>query len=142
MADTLGVLLISDGHERAHYAFVVATAAAAIGRDVTLFATNGGCHALLDTPPYAGSPYVGSSYAGASYAGASYVGSSNVGPTIPGVATLAELRDAALALGIRMMACPMGLRLAGLEGAALAPGVVVAGVPSFLAAASGQVITL
>ena len=142
MADTLGVLLISDGLERAHYAFVVATAAAAIGRDVTLFATNGGCHALLDTPPYAGSPYVGSSYAGASYAGASYVGSSNVGPTIPGVATLAELRDAALALGIRMMACPMGLRLAGLEGAALAPGVVVAGVPSFLAAASGQVITL
>ena len=137
MADTLGVLLISDGLERAHYAFVVATAAAAIGRDVTLFATNGGCHALLDTPPYAGSPYVGSSYAGASY-----VGSSNVGPTIPGVATLAELRDAALALGIRMMACPMGLRLAGLEGAALAPGVVVAGVPSFLAAASGQVITL
>ena len=152
MADTLGVLLISDGLERAHYAFVVATAAAAIGRDVTLFATNGGCHALLDTPPYAGSPYVGSSYAGASYAGASYagasyagasyVGSSNVWPTIPGVATLAELRDAALALGIRMMACPMGLRLAGLEGAALAPGVVVAGVPSFLAAASGQVITL
>lgn len=142
MADTLGVLLISDGLERAHYAFVVATAAAAIGRDVTLFATNGGCHALLDTPPYAGSPYVGSSYAGSSYAGASYVGSSNVGPTIPGVATLAELRDAALALGIRMMACPMGLRLAGLEGAALAPGVVVAGVPSFLAAASGQVITL
>ena len=137
MADTLGVLLISDGLERAHYAFVVATAAAAIGRDVTLFATNGGCHALLDTPPYAGSPYVGSSYAGASH-----VGSSNVGPTIPGVATLAELRDAALALGIRMMACPMGLRLAGLEGAALAPGVVVAGVPSFLAAASGQVITL
>ena len=142
MADTLGVLLISDGLERAHYAFVVATAAAAIGRDVTLFATNGGCHALLDTLPYAGSPYVGSSYAGASYAGASHVGSSNVGPTIPGVATLAELRDAALALGIRMMACPMGLRLAGLEGAALAPGVVVAGVPSFLAAASGQVITL
>ena len=117
MADTLGVLLISEGLERAHYAFVIATAAAAIGRDVTLFATNGGCHALLATPPYAG-------------------------PAVSGVATLAELRDAAAALGIRMMACPAGLRLAGLEGAALAPGVIVAGVPSFLAAASGQVITL
>jgi len=114
---TLGVLLISDGLERAHYAFVLATAAAAIGRDVTLFATNAGCHALLAVLPYDG-------------------------PHAPGVATLAELRDAAGAIGVRLLACPAGLRLVGLEEAALAPGVTVAGVPSFLAASPGQVITL
>jgi peroxiredoxin family protein len=28
----LGILLISGGHERAHYALVIATAAAALGR--------------------------------------------------------------------------------------------------------------
>ena len=116
-APTLGVLLISDGGERAHYAFVIATAAAAIGRDVTLFATNGGCRALLAVLPYAG-------------------------PTAPGVATLSELRDAAAELGVRRMVCAAGLRVAGLDAAALAPGVTVAGVPGFLAAAPGQVITI
>ncbi len=117
MAEPLGVLLISGGAERAHYAFVIATAAAAIGRNVTLFATNEGCHALLAATPYAG-------------------------PSVPGVATLAELRAAAVELGVRQMACTAGLRLAGLEAAALAPGVELGGVPSFLAAAPGQVITL
>ncbi len=116
-APTLGVLLISGGGERAHYAFVIATAAAAIGRDVTLFATNDGCHALRAVLPYAG-------------------------PVTPGVATLAELRDAAVELGVRRMVCDAGLRVAGLDAAALAPGVMVAGVPSFLAAAPGQVITI
>jgi peroxiredoxin family protein len=43
----LGILLLSGSHERAHYAFVLASGAAALGRDVVLFATNHGCHALL-----------------------------------------------------------------------------------------------
>ena len=36
----LGVLLLSGTHDRAHYAFVVASGAAALGRQVVLFATN------------------------------------------------------------------------------------------------------
>ena len=47
MAEPLGILLISGGHERAHYAFVLAAGAAAMGRRVCVFATNAGCHALL-----------------------------------------------------------------------------------------------
>jgi predicted peroxiredoxin len=48
MADqALSILLISGGHDRAHYAFVVAAGAAALGRRVQLFATNGGCRALM-----------------------------------------------------------------------------------------------
>ena len=46
-SDRLGLLLMSGTHERAHYAFVLATGAAAIGRGVVLFATNDGCRALL-----------------------------------------------------------------------------------------------
>ncbi|MGH7083006.1 MAG: hypothetical protein ACREFV_11115, partial [Acetobacteraceae bacterium] len=43
----LGILLLSGTHERAHYAFVMASGAAALGRPVVVFATNSGCHALL-----------------------------------------------------------------------------------------------
>ena len=38
----LGILLISGTHERAHYALVLATGAAATGREAVLFATNEG----------------------------------------------------------------------------------------------------
>jgi formate dehydrogenase major subunit len=46
-SDPLGVLLLSGTHERAHFAFVLATGAAALGRRVTVFATNAGCQALF-----------------------------------------------------------------------------------------------
>lgn len=121
---TLGVLLISAGHERAHYALMVATAAAAIGRGVTLFATNAGCRALLADNPLLSDPRE------AMLAGA-------------GVATLAELLEAAEALGLRRIACEAGLRTEGLHEARLAPGVEVAGLVTFLnAVGPGQIVTL
>ena len=46
-SEPLGILLLSGAHDRAHYAFVLASGAAALGREVVLFATNAGCHALL-----------------------------------------------------------------------------------------------
>ena len=118
----LGILLISGGHERGHYAFVIAAAAAAIGRPVTIFATNEGCRALeADLPEDARDGQVRAA----------------------GVAGLGELRDAAAELGVRLMACDAGLRMIGLPSCRLLPGVEVAGVPSFLAAVGGgQIITL
>lgn len=124
MANTepLGLLLISGGHERAHYAFLLAAGAAALGRKVVLFATNEGCRALLAALP-------------ADRREAEVVAA--------GVAGLDELRDAAAELGVRMIACEAGLRIAGLAGTALLPGVEVAGVASFLAAVSGgQIVSL
>ena len=121
----LGILLISGGHERAHYAFVMAAGAAAVGRAVTLFATNEGCRALASD---------GSAVADAGRADAVQAA---------GVAGLEELRAAAADLGVRLMACDAGLRMAGLDPALLLPGVEVAGVPSFLAAiGTGQIVTL
>lgn len=120
----LGVLLISGGHERAHYALMVATAAAAIGREVTLFATNAGCRALLAEAPLTADPREATLAA-------------------VGVATLAELLDAAEALSLRRIVCEAGLRAEGLDGAPLAAGVEVAGIVTFLAAVGpGQVVTL
>jgi peroxiredoxin family protein len=120
----LGILLISGGHERAHYALMLATAAAALGRPVTLFATNAGCRLLLADPPLLHDPRE------ALLAGR-------------GVASLATLLEAAGALDIRRIACEAGLRAEGLDAAALAQGVEVAGLVTFLASAgAGQMVSL
>jgi peroxiredoxin family protein len=119
----LGILLISGGHERAHYAFMLATGAAALGRRVVLFATNEGCRALLPDA-FAADPREATAEG-------------------QGVATLAELAGYAGELGIRRIACEAGLRMAGLASTKLAPGVETAGIATFLeATAGGQVITL
>ncbi len=121
-AEPLGLLLISPGHERAHYAFLLAAGAAALGRRVVLFATNEGCRALLAELPAA---------------------PREADVVAAGVAGLGELRNAAVELGVRMIACEAGLRVAGLAADALLPGVEVAGVASFLAAVSGgQIVSL
>ena len=120
----LGVLLVSGGHERAHYALMVATAAAALGRPVVLFVTNAGCRLLLAGAPLAADPRE-----------ALLEGR--------GVATLAALLQAAAELGVRRIACEAGLRAESLETAPLAAGVEVAGLVTFLAAVgTGQIITL
>ncbi len=124
-AEPLGLLLISGGHERAHYAFLLAAGAAAIGRPVVLFATNEGCRALLADP---------SAIAGAERERAVQT---------TGVAGLGDLRQAARELGVRMIACEAGLRMAGLAADLLLDGVEVAGVATFLeAVARGQIVSL
>lgn len=120
----LGILLLSGDHDRAHYALVMATGAAALGRDVVLFATNAGCGLLLAAPPLLHDPREALLAA-------------------RGVATIATLLEAAADLGIRRIACEAGLRAEGLAGATLAAGVEVAGVVTFLGAVgTGQVVSL
>ncbi len=117
--EPFGVLLLSGAHDRAHYAFVLATAAAAIGRDVTLFATNAGCRALL-----------------ADWRGLD--GSARdaiiVGRGVAGLDTLLEAADE---MGIALIACEAGLRAEAIDPAQLRPGVRVAGVVTFLEAVRG-----
>ncbi len=128
MADAapgFGVLLLSGTHDRAHYAFVIATGAAALGRDVTLFATNAGCHALL------------ADWGGLAEAGRDALVQSR------GVAGFDTLREAAVELGIRLIACEAGLRAESLAAEPLAEGVEAAGIVTFLGAVgAGQVISL
>lgn len=124
-AGPLGILLVSGTHERAHFAFVLAAGAAAVGRDVVLFATNRGCLALLADP------------SGLDGAGRDETVRAR------GVAGLAELREAAAELGARLMACDAGLRAEAIAAESLMPGVEVAGVPAFLEAArGGQLVSL
>ena len=121
----LGVLLMSGAHDRAHYAFVVASGAAAIGRDVVLFVTNAGCRALFRD-----------------WSGLTET-DRDARVQAAGVAGLDVLRDACVDLGVRMIACEAGLRAEGLDGASLIPGVEVAGIATFLSAVGrGQIVTI
>ncbi len=121
----LAILLLSGTHERAHYAFVLAAGAAALGRRVTLFATNGGARALL------------ADWSGLADAGRDATNRAR------GVAGLDELRAAARELGVVLLACEAGLRAEALDPAGLLPGVTVAGVATLLETArGGQIVTL
>lgn len=121
----LGIMLLSGGHERAHYAFMLAAGGAAIGRAVTVFATNAGCRALA-----------------ADWSGMDDAARDRT-VVAAGVAGLDALRDAARELGVRLMACEAGLLMAGLDAGALLPEVEVAGIPAFLSAVGpGPIVTL
>lgn len=125
ISEPLGILLLSGEHDRAHYAFVLATGAAALGRPVVLFATNAGCYALLEN------------WSGLQNRERDAVITSR------GVAGLAELREAARELHIRMIVCEAGLRAEAIEQRPLFGGVTVAGVATFLnEVGSGQIIAI
>jgi predicted peroxiredoxin len=124
MSLPLGILLRSAGHEAGHYALMLATGAAAIGRPVVLFATNGGCHLLLRRPPLLADPR-------------------EELLARRGVVGLAPLLDAAADLGVRRILCEAGRRAEALEEAPLAEGVEVAGIVTFLGAVGpGQMLSL
>lgn len=120
----LGILLESGTHARAHYALVVAAGAAALGRDVVLFATNQGCLLLAEPCPLLDDPR-------------------EAAISARGVAGIATLRAACTEMGVRLIACEAGLRAEDLTRLPLAPGTEVAGIVTFLEAIGpGQVITL
>jgi peroxiredoxin family protein len=101
---------------------MLATTAAALGRNVVVFATDAGAAALL-----------GEAAAGQEPA-------EEARRRSLGVATCAELRAAAVELGVRLIACETALRLAGIGAPRLAPGVEVAGMATLLGAA-GEIVS-
>jgi peroxiredoxin family protein len=114
MGIRLGVLLISGSHERAHYAFTIVAAAAALGRECALFATNQGCQAvMLDWRGLQGSER-------------------DAVIQSRGVAGFDTLREAAQELGVRLLACEMGLKSQALSATDLMQSVEIAGLASFL----------
>src|SRR6185437_7804824 len=92
---SLAILLESGRHDRAHYAFVLASGAAALGRSVVLFATNRGCHALM------------TDWSGLEDA------ARDARLRSVGVAGLDELREATQELGVTLIVCEAGMRAEG-----------------------------
>jgi len=111
----LGIILLDGSHARAHFAFSLAAAAAAMDRPVTLFASGAGVHALCRD------------WSGLTDA----VHDAEL--VMRGVGSLDVLREAALSLDVRLLACEAALRGEAVAPSALLDGVRVAGLVTFLA---------
>ena len=121
---TMGIILLSGAHDRAHAAFSMAAAAAALGRDVIMFGTGAGCRAFL-----------------ADWSSLRDVGRDAV-IRRRGVAGFGELREATFELGVRLLVCESGLKAEALDGEKLAPGVEIAGMATLLEATfNGQIVS-
>lgn len=117
--------MLSGQHDRAHYAYVVASAAAALGRQVILFATNKGCLALCRD------------WSGLTDA------DRDTRIQAKGVAGLETLREACVEMDVRMIACEAGMRAESLDAGLLMPNIEVSGIVTFLSAVgTGQIITI
>ena len=122
--DKLSVVVFSGDFDKLHYALVLASGAAAIGKAVTLFFTMEACRALvpggwlsmgLSTGPGTGADL-----------DATHAAS--------GIGRFEDLLAACATLGVRFIVCEMGLKAVGLTYGALRTDVTIeqAGVVTFL----------
>ncbi len=117
--DKLSIIVFDGRFDRVHYALVLASAAAATNRAATLFFT---AHALPALAPGGWRRLQGDPEA------------TNAGFKKTGVADFESLLEACRDLGVRFIACEMGLRAAGLTDKDLDSdlGIEIAGVVTFL----------
>ncbi len=108
--DKLSIIVYSGMFDKVHYALVMASAAAAVGRPVTLFFTMDACVVLEEakdgSAPWASLPVSQGSKSAAEL-------DADYGQR--GIATFEELMEACVAMGVKFMVCEMGLRARGLE---------------------------
>lgn len=130
----LALIVQSGGYDRVHYALVLASAAAAIGRPAILFFTGRALRALTTD----GWRTLDAADDGSAAADRDRVLRER------GVADFETLMAACRDLEVRMIACEMGLRAEGLEGTPLRPDLTVerAGVVTLLTEAEGTVVAL
>jgi peroxiredoxin family protein len=131
--DKLSVIVSSGAFERVHYALVLASAAAAIGKPATLFFTHQAVRALVaaDAQGVAGWRRLAADAAGDG-------GAADDAYRAVGVGGFDELLSACVDLGVRFIACEMGLRVIGMTAGDLRADVPieVAGVVTLLGDAS------
>jgi peroxiredoxin family protein len=133
-AEPLAVIVVSGAYVRVHYALVLASSSAAIGRPAILFFTMDGCGALVA----AGADGV----AGWRRLDGAANDDAHVAAGIAGFETLLE---ACVELGVDILVCETGLRALGLRPADLRSDVpfrVVGAVTLLAAVANGGVVIM
>ena len=132
--DKLSIVVYSGKFDEVHYALVMASAAAAVGRPVTLFFTMDACIALEkprpgEDPAWTRMPI---------NQGSDTAAEQDAEYGARGIATFDELIEACTTLGVKFMVCEMGLRARGLENLPLRDDIAIeeGGVVSFLNDAS------
>jgi peroxiredoxin family protein len=114
--DKLSIIIFSGYYDKIHYALVLAAAAAAIGRSVTLFFTMGACHALKESNS-SGSPSWRKLPLSEEYKS----DKDDCGSTrddeyaAQNLATFDALLDSCIQLDVTFMVCEMGLKAEGLK---------------------------
>jgi peroxiredoxin family protein len=99
-ASSLSLVVFSGNYDRVHYALVLASAAAAVGRPVTLFFTHRAILTLTTDAGWRALPTDDGRSGG--------VVDDDYGHR--GIATVAELLDACAEMNVRFLVCEMGLR--------------------------------
>jgi len=102
----LSLVIFSGSFEKVHYALVMASAALATGREVTLFFTMDASRALLAP---SGWRHLRTEADGATAT------SIDLSFSTRGIGSFEELLSACASLGAKFMVCEMGLRALGLE---------------------------
>ena len=132
--DKLSVLIYDHHFDKVHYALVMASAAAAIGKPTTVFFTMGAAQAIMKpasdgTPAWADMPLSDQSGTGLAC---------NIAYGNKGVATFDELLNACQAFGVTFMVCEMGLRAKDLMNSSLRDdlNIEVSGIVTFMNDAS------
>jgi peroxiredoxin family protein len=142
--ERLSVILLSGSFERVHYGLAIASAAAALGRKVTLFATLAATRGFLGSDPEGRFGWAGlrpgPDLARPELADGLALDARN---RARGVAGFEELLQACVGLGVEIIVCEMGLRAEGLAASALRPDLPIqrAGLATVLAR-PGQIIAL
>lgn len=133
----LSLLVLSEAFERVHYALVLASSAAAIGRPVRVFFAGPSVRALCAAADGGASGWRRLP------AAAAMAGTIDDAYAEKGIATFEVLLAACVELGVRFMVCEMALRAAGLDRTDLRADVpiAVAGAVTLLAEA-GTVLSL
>ena len=121
--DKVSIVVFDGRFDRVHYALVTASAAAAINKPATLFFTGGALTALT---PGGWKQLEG------------HAAAADTKLRRRGIAGFEALLEACRDLGVRFIACEMGLRAAGIEHDALDPDldIEIAGMVTFLGDAS------
>jgi len=134
--DRLSLIIFSGDYDRVHYAFVMASAAAATNRPVTMFFTMGAAKALL-APTASSSP--GWSVIAPAENGESAL-ERDASHSRAGIATLEELILACIELNVTLQACEMGLIAEGLSSNDFRgdANVAMSGMVSFLSEAEND----
>jgi peroxiredoxin family protein len=134
--DKLSLVVFSGDFARVHYALAMAASAAALGKAATLLFTGEAVHALAAATD-SREPGWRTLRSGDGRSG----GQVDADYRARGVAGFEELLAACAELGVRLIACEMGMRIAGLDRAALRQDIAIeeAGLATFLADASAGI---
>jgi peroxiredoxin family protein len=133
--ERISLIVFSGDFERVHYALATAAAAAAIGKPSTLLFTGPAIAALL-----APGPERASGWCALPGRNGRCGGEVDADYRARGVAGFEELLAACVEMGVRLIVCEMGLRVEGLDRAALRADLPLesAGLATLLADASAS----